>query len=68
MVSALNLVCGRFINFEKGRKFLTLLTFGCPGDDVCRASYCVYSNRRGFRNPKFSKIKLLEISSNSKIA
>jgi len=30
MLSGLNLICGRFINFKKGRKFLTLLTFGCP--------------------------------------
>jgi len=33
MVWAWNLVCGRFINFRNGRKFLTLLTFGCPPDD-----------------------------------
>jgi len=26
------LVCGRFINFRKGRKILTLLTFGCPSN------------------------------------
>jgi len=32
MVSAWNLVCGRFINFKKVRKKLTLLTFGCPSD------------------------------------
>ena len=30
MVWAWNLVCGHFINFRKGRKFLTSLTFGCP--------------------------------------
>jgi len=29
-ISARNLVCGRFMNYEKGRKNLTLLTFGCP--------------------------------------
>jgi len=29
MVWAWNLVCGRFINFRNGKKFLTLLTFGC---------------------------------------
>ena len=29
MLWAWNLVCGRFINFRNGRKFLTLLTFGC---------------------------------------
>ena len=28
--STWNFVCGRFINFKKGRKCLTLLTFGCP--------------------------------------
>jgi len=32
MVSAWDLVCGRFINIEKRRKFLTLSTFGCPTD------------------------------------
>jgi len=31
MVWAWNLVCGRFINFRKGRKFLT---FGCPTDNT----------------------------------
>jgi len=30
MVWAWNLICGRFINFQKGRKILTWLTFGCP--------------------------------------
>jgi len=34
MVSAGNLVCGRFISFQKGRKILTLQTFGCPNDNV----------------------------------
>ena len=29
---AWNLVCGHFISFKKGRKNLTLLTFGCPSD------------------------------------
>jgi len=29
MASSWNLVCGRFINFKKGKK-LTLLTFSCP--------------------------------------
>ena len=29
MVWAWNLVCGRFLSFRKGRKILTLLTFGC---------------------------------------
>jgi len=32
MASAWNLVCGRYINFEKGTKVLTLLTFGWPTD------------------------------------
>ena len=32
MVSAWNLSCGRFINFVKDRKILTLLTFACPTD------------------------------------
>jgi len=30
MVSAWNLVCGRFVNFKEGRQILTILTFGCP--------------------------------------
>jgi len=30
MAWAWKLVCARFINFRKGRKFLTLLSFGCP--------------------------------------
>jgi len=34
MVSAWNLVCGRFIKFERGRKILTLLAFGCSSDDL----------------------------------
>jgi len=29
-VSTWNLVCGRFLIVWKGRKFFTLLTFGCP--------------------------------------
>jgi len=32
------LVFGRFINFGKGRKFLTLLTFGCPTHDTSERS------------------------------
>ena len=32
MVWAWNLVYGRFINSRNGRKFLTLLTFGCPSN------------------------------------
>jgi len=30
MAWAWNLVCGRFINFRNGKKFLTFLTFGGP--------------------------------------
>jgi len=30
MVWTWNLVCGRFVKFQNGRKILTLLTFGCP--------------------------------------
>jgi len=30
MVWVWNLVCGRFMNFKKGRYIVTLLTFGCP--------------------------------------
>ena len=30
MVWEWNVVCGSFINFRKGRKILTLMTFGCP--------------------------------------
>ena len=35
MVWAWNLVCGRFMNFQNGRKFSTLLTFGCPSNHTC---------------------------------
>jgi len=35
MVSALNLVCRRFINFNKGRNNFNVLTFGCPGHQIC---------------------------------
>jgi len=30
MVWVWNLFCGRFMNFQNGRKILTSLTFGCP--------------------------------------
>ena len=43
-----HLVCGRFINFEKGRKSLILLTFGCPihyriGSHNCTISTTVFT-------------------------
>ena len=34
MVWAWHLVCGRFMNFQNGRKILTLLTFGCPTNNI----------------------------------
>jgi len=42
MVSVSNVVCGRFINFWKRRKFLTLLTFGCT---THKPSKCMMERR-----------------------
>jgi len=36
MVWAWNLICGRFMKFQNGRKILTLLTFGCPNYNLRR--------------------------------
>ena len=44
LVSAWNLVCGRFVNSRNGRKFLTLLTFVCPTDDYC--DFCAWVDRQ----------------------
>jgi len=51
MVWAWNSVCGRFINFQNGRKILILLTFGCPTENIC--SVCQVRTSSAF--PTFRK-------------
>jgi len=40
VVWAWNLVCGRFMNFQNGRKILTLLTFGWPINQCLAIFFC----------------------------
>ena len=60
MVSAWNLVCGRFINFKEGRSILPLLTFGCPNHN--------FWMRNPSRSSKVSKESDLSLVSNKNLS
>ena len=56
---ALNLICGHFINFRNGIKISTLLTFGCPRDEVYFTTLLWQNN--GQQNCLISRIRFSEL-------